>query len=175
MELASFAHLATLTRGPRGKTGELGTLGTRGEPNAPAWQRASQFEELAPRARRHTHVSCADSRHYMQANCAILQARIWRNNCGCDGDGHGDDDGDGQLRLARQSRHVRRVPEVRLCQMHCVRDASQVRQVRQVARWARPHLLLRPSSARTPKSTLGRHGYGAPPLHGNAVKLLKLT
>ena len=94
---------------------------------------------------------------------------------GCDGYGHGDDDGDGQLRLARQSRNVRRVPEVRLCQMHCVRDASQVRQVRQVARWARPHLLLRPSNARTPKSTLGRHGYGAPPLHENAVKLVKLT
>ena len=59
-ELASFAHLATLTRGPRGEAGELGALGTRGEPNAPAWQRASQFEELTPRARRQTHVSCAN-------------------------------------------------------------------------------------------------------------------
>ena len=54
-ELASFAHLATLTRGPRGEAGELGALGTRGEPNAPAWQRASQFEEVAPCVRRHTH------------------------------------------------------------------------------------------------------------------------
>ena len=25
------------------------------------------------------------------------------------------------------------------------------------------------------RRVLGRHGYGAPPLHGNAVKLLKLT
>ena len=54
-ELASFAHLATLTRGPRGENGESGTLGTRDEPNALAWQRASQFGELAPRARRYTH------------------------------------------------------------------------------------------------------------------------
>ena len=54
-ELASFAHVATLARGPRGETGEFGTLGARGELNAPAWPRASQFEELAPRARRHTH------------------------------------------------------------------------------------------------------------------------
>ena len=100
---------------------------------------------------------------------------FWRNHCGSDDGGHGDDDDAGQLRLARQSRHVRRAPEVRLCQLHRVRDVSQVRQVRQVARWARPHLLLRPSSARTPKSTLGRHSYGAPPLHGNAVKLLKLA
>ena len=54
-ELASFAHMATLACGPRGETSEFGTLGARGELNAPAWPRASQFEELAPRARRHTH------------------------------------------------------------------------------------------------------------------------
>ena len=53
--VASFAHMATLACGPRGETSEFGTLGARGELDAPAWPRASQFEELAPRARRHTH------------------------------------------------------------------------------------------------------------------------
>ena len=48
--------------------------------------------------------------------------------------GHGD--GDSQVRLARRRRHVRPAPHVRLCQKHRVRDASQVRQV---AKWARPH------------------------------------
>ena len=54
-DVASFAHMAALACGPRGETSEFGTLGARGELNAPAWPRASQFEELAPRARRHTH------------------------------------------------------------------------------------------------------------------------
>ena len=38
-----------------GEASECGALGARDELNAPAWPRASQFEELAPRARRHTH------------------------------------------------------------------------------------------------------------------------
>ena len=53
---------------------------------------------------------------------------------GQDDAGHGD--GDSQVRLARRRRHVRPAPHVRLCQMHRVRDASQVRQV---AKWARPN------------------------------------
>ena len=53
--------------------------------------------------------------------------------------GHGD--GDCQVRFARLRRHVRPAPHARLCQMHRVRDASQVRQVCQVAKWARPHSL----------------------------------
>ena len=58
---------------------------------------------------------------------------------GQDGAGHGD--GDSQVRFARLRRHVRPAPHARLCQMHRVRDASQVRQVCQVAKWARPHSL----------------------------------
>ena len=197
--------MATLACGPRGETSEFGTLGARGELNAPAWPRASQFEELAPRARRHTHrcrkhlantrsisyrppiphgqcwreirlvlprrdllrranfesrgegvfVNCFRVPSHVPPPAAICErtARFCRqgfrrNQCGSDDDdGHGDDN-DCQLRPARQSRHVRRAPQVRLCQMQRVRDVNQVRHVRPVAKWARPPFLMPPQERR---------------------------
>ena len=194
-ELASFARMATLACGPRGEASECGALGARGEPNAPAWPRASQFEELAPRARRHTHrcrkylaitrsisyrppsptvnVGGRSDKFYLAAifsdaptlnlggaGCSLIVS-AYRLTCqlppslasamrdsagkgscetiGQEDAGHGD--GDRQVRFARLRRHVRPAPHARLCQMHRVRDASQVRQVCQVAKWARPHSL----------------------------------